>query len=88
MPVQNRVDLLIHTAGTWMFGHVAVLGYHSVFSSSGPGQLMLSSESKVERAKLVRELAEKTTDPFIKRRLLTLVSRYDDGVSIRAPLPP
>jgi hypothetical protein len=40
---------------------------------------MLESEFKRQRAKLVRELADQTTDPFIKRRLLALASRYDDS---------
>jgi hypothetical protein len=49
-------------------------------------RFMLEDEFKRQRAKVVRELAEQTTDPFIKRRLLALVSRYDDGVATRAPL--
>jgi hypothetical protein len=47
---------------------------------------MLESEFKRQRAKLVRELADQTTDPFIKRRLLALASRYDDsGTTPSAP---
>ena len=42
---------------------------------------MLDSEFKRQRAQVLRELVEKTNDPFIKRRLLALISRYDDGVS-------
>jgi hypothetical protein len=41
---------------------------------------MLESEFKRQRANLIRELADQTTDPFIRKRLLALVSRYDDGV--------
>jgi hypothetical protein len=33
-------------------------------------------------------LAEKANDPFIKRRLLALMSRYDDSVTTRTPLTP
>jgi hypothetical protein len=37
----------------------------------------------------VRDLAEKAADPFIKRRLLDLVSRYeDDGPKTPTPLMP
>jgi hypothetical protein len=49
---------------------------------------MLDSEFKKQRAEIVRELAELTTDPFIKRRLLALISRYDDGGPARTPLTP
>jgi hypothetical protein len=49
---------------------------------------MLDSEFRKQRALLVRELAEKTTDPFIKRRLFALVSRYDAGVTARIPASP
>ena len=40
---------------------------------------MLDEEFKRQRAHTVRDLAEKANDPFIKRRLLDLVSRYEDG---------
>ena len=46
---------------------------------------MLESEFKRQRAKLVRELADQTTDPFIKRRLLALASRYDNSSTTPAP---
>ena len=50
---------------------------------------MLDQEFKKERARTVRELAEKANDPFIKRRLLDLVSRYeDDGPKTPTPLTP
>jgi hypothetical protein len=39
---------------------------------------MLDEEFKKQRARTVRDLAEKANDPFIKRRLLDLVSRYED----------
>jgi hypothetical protein len=39
---------------------------------------MLDEEFKKQRARTVRELAEKATDPFIKGRLLQLASRYED----------
>lgn len=48
---------------------------------------MLEAEFKRQRAKVVRELAESTTDPFIKRRLLALLSRYDDGAVARTSPP-
>ena len=38
---------------------------------------MLESEFKRQRANLILELAGQTTDPFIRKRLLALVSRYD-----------
>lgn len=40
---------------------------------------MLDEEFKKHRARTVRDLAEKANDPFIKRRLLDLASRYEDG---------
>lgn len=46
---------------------------------------MLESEFKQQRAKLILELADQTTDPFIRKRLLALSSRDDDGVR-RAPI--
>jgi hypothetical protein len=49
---------------------------------------MLDSEFDRQRAQVLRELVEKTNDPFIKRRLLALMSRYDDRVTARTPLPP
>jgi len=39
---------------------------------------MLDNAFKKERARTVRELAEKANDPFIKGRLLDLASRYED----------
>jgi hypothetical protein len=50
---------------------------------------MLSEEFKKQRARTVRELAERADDPFIKGRLLDLVSRYeDDGWKSPTPLTP
>jgi hypothetical protein len=37
---------------------------------------MLDDEFNKQRAKILRELAEKA-DPFIKKRLLNLVERYE-----------
>jgi hypothetical protein len=42
---------------------------------------MLDEEFKKERARTVRGLAERANDPFIKGRLLDLISRYEDGGS-------
>ena len=39
---------------------------------------MFDEEFKKQRALTVRDLAEKAADPFIKRRLLDLVARYED----------
>jgi hypothetical protein len=47
---------------------------------------MLDEQFKKQRARTVRELAEKANDPFIKGRLLDLVSRYEDGGQ-RTPTP-
>jgi len=52
------------------------------------GLAMLDSEFKRQRAQVLRELAEKANDPFIKRRLLALMSRYDDRATTRTPLTP
>jgi len=50
---------------------------------------MLDAEFKRQRAQTVRELAQRTTDPFIKRRLIKLVGRYEDGdVAAHTPLTP
>jgi hypothetical protein len=42
---------------------------------------MLDEEFKKQRAQTVRDSAEKANDPFIKGRLLDLVSRYEVGGS-------
>ena len=52
------------------------------------GPAMLESEFKKQRAQVLLELVGKTNDPFIKRRLLALVSRYDDSATTRTPLTP
>jgi len=39
---------------------------------------MLDQEFEKQRALTVRDLAEKAAGPFIKRRLLDLVARYED----------
>ena len=39
---------------------------------------MLDEEFKKQRARAVRDLAEKAADPFLKGRLLDLVARYED----------
>ena len=50
---------------------------------------MLDQEFKKQRAQTVRDLAEKAADPFIKKRLLDLVSRYeDDGPKTPTTLTP
>ena len=38
---------------------------------------MMGQQFRNERAKLVRELADRADDPFIKSRLLKLVGRYE-----------
>ena len=47
---------------------------------------MLESEFRRQRAKLVRELADQTTDLFIRKRLLALASRCEDDVAPRTPI--
>ena len=47
---------------------------------------MLGSEFKKQRAQVLLELVGKTNDPFIKRRLLALMSRYDDRVTAPTPV--
>ena len=50
---------------------------------------MLDEEFKKQRARTVRNLAEKAVDPFIKARLLHLASRYEgDGPKPSKPLTP
>lgn len=50
---------------------------------------MLDAEFIRQRAQMVHELAQITTDPFIKQRLIKLAVRYEDGgVAARAPLTP
>jgi hypothetical protein len=43
---------------------------------------MLDEEFNKERAKLVRDLASRA-DPFIKRRLMDLLSRYETAKTAR-----
>ena len=38
---------------------------------------MLSDEFKKDRARLVRDLADKVIDPFIKQRLQKLAGKYE-----------
>ena len=38
----------------------------------------MDEEFKKQRARTVRDLAERAADPFIKGRLLDLASRYED----------
>jgi hypothetical protein len=40
---------------------------------------MLDEEFRKQRARIVRDLAAKANDPFIKGRLLDLATRYEDG---------
>jgi hypothetical protein len=47
------------------------------------GTTMLDDEFNEQRAKILRELAEQA-DPFIKKRLLNLVQRYEPR---RKPMP-
>ena len=47
---------------------------------------MLDEHFRKQRAGMVRALAEKVIDPFIKRRLQDLVSRYEDGPKPRTTL--
>jgi len=49
----------------------------------------LDEEFNEQRARTVRDLAEKAADPFIKRRLLGLVARYEDHdfKTARTPTP-
>jgi len=49
---------------------------------------MLDEEFKKQRARTVRDLAEKATDPFIKKRLQDLAARYEDGPKHRTTLTP
>jgi hypothetical protein len=42
---------------------------------------MLDEEFRKQRARTVRDLADKAADPFMKGRLLDLAARYeDDGI--------
>lgn len=47
---------------------------------------MLDDEFNKQRASLVRDLASRA-DPFIRRRLLDLASRYEKGPPKAKPLP-
>src|SRR5438445_13113246 len=67
-----------------------VLSYHLGFQSVAFGDLvMLDEEFRKQRARTVRDLAEKANDRFIKRRLLDLAARYEDeGPRPRTTLTP
>ena len=53
------------------------------------GLVMLDEEFKKQRARTVRDLAQRAADPFIKGRLLDLASRYEyDGRKTTARLTP
>ena len=47
---------------------------------------MLDDEFNTRRARLVRELADRS-DPFTRKRLLELASRYETGPVKIKPLP-
>ena len=47
---------------------------------------MLDDEFNTKRAALVRDLADRA-DPFTKKRLLALASRYEELPSRKTPLP-
>jgi hypothetical protein len=47
---------------------------------------MLDQEFKKQRARAVRELANKSVDPFIKTRLQDLAARYE-GDGLKPPTP-
>jgi hypothetical protein len=50
---------------------------------------MLDEEFRKQRARIVRDLAAKANDPFIKGRLLDLATRYeDDGLKHPTTLTP
>jgi hypothetical protein len=50
---------------------------------------MLDEEFKKQRATVVRDLAAKATDPFIKTRLLNLAKRYEtERTAARVPTTP
>jgi len=48
---------------------------------------MLDDEFNKQRAILVRDLADRADDPFIKHRLLALVARYE-GPAAAKPVTP
>jgi len=59
---------------------VIMFEYHLVFHSVLVRNLIvLDKEFEKDRARTVRDLAEKANDPFIKERLVNLASRYEDG---------
>ncbi|MBR0755365.1 hypothetical protein JQ604_24550 [Bradyrhizobium jicamae] len=49
---------------------------------------MLDDEFNKQRSILIRDLADKADDPFIKRRLLDLASRYERRPVKTKPIPP
>ena len=49
---------------------------------------MLDDAFKKQRARTVRDLAEKANDPFIKKRLLDLAARYEDNFKPPTALTP
>ncbi|QIG96777.1 hypothetical protein [Bradyrhizobium sp. 6(2017)] len=48
---------------------------------------MLDDEFNKQRAILVRDLADRADDPFIKRRLLALAARYEGPVLAKTVTP-
>ena len=67
-----------------------IFSYYQTFQSVAFGGLvMLDEEFKKQRARTVRDLAEKANDPFIKKRLQDLALRYeDDDPKTPTPLTP
>jgi hypothetical protein len=77
--------LLIHIPTQVHFARRSVLDNIHFFRML-LGSAMLDSEFKRQRAQVLRDLVATTNDPFIKKRLLALMSRYEDRVSARTPL--
>lgn len=48
---------------------------------------MLDNDFNKERAILIRDLADRADDPFIKQRLLALAVRYEAPVSAKTVTP-
>ncbi|WP_050421452.1 hypothetical protein [Bradyrhizobium tropiciagri] len=48
---------------------------------------MLDNEFNKQRAILIRDLADRADDPFIKRRLLALAARYEGPVTAKPVTP-
>ena len=80
------ISTLLSTAQALTIFLAVDLRQHRFFAWQHLGLVMLDDAFRKQRARAVRDLAEKAIDPHIKGRLLELAARYEGGRP-KAPTP-